>query len=67
MKIFRDEGITYGHFRVLPRTTGGYVVIEDRRPPGYQTVSTHPSLEGAKIDACMRDRESAEKVGHGAR
>jgi hypothetical protein len=33
-----DPGIEHGNFRVLPRTDGGYVVVDGRRKPGKQTV-----------------------------
>ncbi len=35
---FPDPGITHGHFRVLPQTTGGYVIVDDRRPHGDMIV-----------------------------
>jgi len=57
---YPDPGITYGHFRVLPCTTGGYVVIDDRRPPGYQRVAKRVSLDDAANDAAIRDAEDGE-------
>jgi hypothetical protein len=33
-----DPGIAHGAFRVLPRTDGLWVVVDERRPPGYRTV-----------------------------
>jgi hypothetical protein len=35
---YPDPGITHGHFRVLPQTTGGFVIVDDRRAPGEQMI-----------------------------
>lgn len=54
---YPDPGIQIGHFRVLPHTPGGYIVIDDRRPPGYQRVAKRLSLDDAENDAAIRDAE----------
>jgi hypothetical protein len=35
---YPDPKIEHGPFRVLPRTDGGYVVADSRRPAGDQAV-----------------------------
>ncbi len=35
---YPDPSITHGPFRVLPQTTGGYVVEDTRRPVGDRAV-----------------------------
>lgn len=57
---YPDPGITCGHFRVLPYAPGGYVVIDDRRKPGYQRVARRLSLDDAANDAAIRDAEDGE-------
>jgi len=56
---YKDPGITHGHFRVLPRTDGLWAVIDEREPPGYQTVMTFKKLEQAAVSA-----EAWFKQGH---
>lgn len=36
--VFPDPNVEHGAFRVLPRTDGGYIIVDTRRPPGRQTV-----------------------------
>jgi len=55
----KDPGIRHGHFRVLPRTDGLWVVIDEREPPGYQTVMTFKKMEQAAVSA-----EDWFKQGH---
>jgi len=59
---YPDPGITFGHFRVLPITTGGYAVIDDRRPPGKQRVALRGSLDDAAKEASIRDTEDGEEI-----
>lgn len=59
---YPDPGITSGHFRVLPITTGGYAVIDDRRPPGHQRVALRGSLDDAANEAAIRDAEDEEEI-----
>lgn len=35
---FPDPGLEYGHFRILPRTDGLWIVVDSRRAPGKRTV-----------------------------
>lgn len=35
---FHDPGIEHGSFRVLPITTGGFIVYDERRKPGKRQV-----------------------------
>ena len=55
---YRDPELTFGAFRVLPRTDGGYVVVDTRRKPGKQTV-------GAKFKT-LEDAAHAAEQWHGA-
>ena len=57
---YPDPGIQYGHFRVLPYTPGGYVVIDDRRKPGYQRVARMLSLDDAAQRAAELDARDGE-------
>ncbi len=57
---FPDPGLTYGHFRVLPRTDGKWAVFDDRRKPGESTVKTFRK-KGDAIDAA----EAWHRLGHG--
>jgi len=57
---YPDPGITFGHFRVLPYTLGGYVVIDDRRPIGKQRVARMSQLEDAADHAAILDAEDGE-------
>jgi hypothetical protein len=57
---YPDPGITCGHFRVLPYTPGGYVVIDDRRPPGKQRVARMLSLDDAASHAAELDARDGE-------
>ncbi len=54
---YPDPGVTYGHFRVLPCTTGGYVIVDDRRRPGMQRVGKTMSLDDASYYAASKDTE----------
>jgi len=38
VRHYPDPGIEYGVFRVLPMTTGGYIVYDPRRPLGKRQV-----------------------------
>ncbi len=58
---YPDPGISFGHFRVLPLTTGGYVVIDDRRPPGRQRVARMLSLDDAAQRAAINDARDGER------
>ena len=60
MNIYPDPSVEIGAFRVLPRTTGGFVVIDTRRAPGNQTVHWFPTLEFATKTA-----QSWKDQGHG--
>ncbi len=61
MNHFPDPGIEHGAFRVLPRTSGGYVVVDIRRRPGNQTVG--PVFK--KLEDAARTAEAWHKEGHG--
>ena len=58
---YPDPGIQFGHFRVLPFTPGGFVVIDDRRPPGRQRVTRMSHLEDAANHAAILDAEDGEQ------
>lgn len=58
---YPDPGVEHGAFKVLPRTDGGYVVIDTRRRPGKRTV-------GEKFRTLQEASSHAElwhKEGHG--
>lgn len=57
---YPDPGIQHGHFRVLPRTDGQWCVLDDREPPGKQTVMVFKSKEAASVSAADWHR-----LGHG--
>lgn len=57
---YPDPGIQCGHFRVLPYTAGGYVVIDDRRPIARQRVGRMGQLEDAANYAAILDAEDGE-------
>lgn len=57
---YPDPGIQYGHFRVLPFTPGGYIVIDDRREPGKQRVARTLSLDDADMRAAEFDARDGE-------
>ncbi len=38
---FPDPGLEFGAFRVMPQTTGGYIVVDTRRAPGQRQVGTY--------------------------
>lgn len=50
--VVPDPGIRFGSFRVLQRTDGPFVIIDERLPPGSQVVETIPFAR--------KSRESAE-------
>lgn len=58
---YPDPGIEFGSFRVLPRTTGGYVVIDKRRKPGKQQVGA----PFKKLEEAAHAAEEWHKAGHG--
>ena len=49
---FPDPDVQHGNLRVLPVTSGGYVVVDTRRPPGQQTVMHFKKLAEA-ANACL--------------
>lgn len=61
MNILPDPGIQFGHFRVLPYAPGGYCVIDDRRPPGFQRVARMSDLERAADHAAILDARDGEE------
>lgn len=58
-----DPNITFGAFRVLPRTDGGHVVVDERRDPGDRTVMRFQGKHSLR-DATRAAREW-NKQGHG--
>ena len=58
---YPDPGITFGSFRVLPVTTGGFVIVDTRRKPGKQTVGERFK----KLEDAARVAEEWHKAGHG--
>lgn len=58
---YPDPDVRFGHFRVLPITTGGFAVIDDRRPPGRQRVARMSHLEDAANHAAVLDAEDGER------
>lgn len=57
MNHYPDPGITHGPFRVLPVTTGGYCVVDTRRPIGKQTVARYKHLDNARYEAISLDEQ----------
>ncbi|MBA0087445.1 MAG: hypothetical protein HRJ53_20870 [Acidobacteria bacterium Pan2503] len=56
-----DAAHSFGELKVLPRSDGGYVVVDTRRPMGGRTLSWHPTISEA--DEAMRrwaEREGIE-------
>jgi hypothetical protein len=49
--IVKDPGIEYGHFRVLQRTDGPFIVCDFRRPLGRCTVAMFRTVEEADASA----------------
>lgn len=49
--VFRDPGITVGHLRVLPMTTGGFVVYDEQRELGKRGVAHAESEDRAEAEA----------------
>lgn len=45
---YPDPGVSFGAFRVLPRTDGRWAVVDERRPVGNQTVMTFEGKTGRK-------------------
>lgn len=58
---YADPGIEYGNFRVLPRTDGGFVVIDGRRKPGKQTVGQ----KFRQLEDAARAAHDWHEEGHG--
>lgn len=52
--VHRDPGVSFGHYRVLPYTPGGFVVVDERRPPGKQCLYKTRSLDDASDYAASR-------------
>jgi hypothetical protein len=49
--VVPDPNVRHGHFRVLPQTTGGFVVIDETRRLGEQVITKPMSLEAADAKA----------------
>ncbi len=56
---YPDPEVQHGAFRVLPRTDGGFVVVDTRRPPGQRTV-------GKRKFKTLQDAAHAAKTWHDA-
>lgn len=52
--IVADPGVRFGDFKVLQRVDGRFIVTDERRALGTQTVSEHTSLSAAIADARRR-------------
>jgi hypothetical protein len=58
---YPDPDVQHGAFKVLPRTDGGFVVVDTRRKLGKRTVGEkYRTLEAAAADAKKWHEE-----GHG--
>ena len=55
-----DPDVRHGHLRVLPRTDGQFVVIDERRPAGKQALRVFTKLKDASHAA-----ELWHKQGYG--
>jgi len=44
---FPDPDVKYGAFRVLPRTDGKYIVVDERLPAGKRIVKVFVQLKAA--------------------
>lgn len=51
MSRVADPNIRFGPFRVLPQTTGGFVVVDERRSMFDQVITKPMSLEAAETKA----------------
>jgi len=58
---YPDPDVRFGAFRVLPRTDGGYVIVDTRRKPGKQAVGN----KFQKLEEASRVAEEWHKAGHG--
>lgn len=36
--VIRDPEVRFGEYRILQRTDGPWVMVDERAPPGYRTV-----------------------------
>jgi hypothetical protein len=52
-----DPGIVHGSFRVLQRTDGVYIVVDQRRPPGDRTIARFHGGKGKKVEEIRREAE----------
>lgn len=57
---YPDPDIRYGHFRVLPRTDGMFIVYDERRPAANRTVKVFRTQKAA-AEAAM----NWHRLGHG--
>ncbi len=46
-----DPHVAFGPFRVLPRSSGGFAVCDERRAPGAQVVAVTRNLASASAQA----------------
>lgn len=66
--VVPDPGITHGHFRVLQRVDGPFVVLDTRRDPGDQTIAIHRQAPKREKDApdAKKIAEEDAKARHAA-
>ncbi len=60
LRHFPDPDLVHGHFRVLPRTDGKWIVYDDRRAPGKRTVRVFRKRDEAELNA-----RTWHEQGHG--
>lgn len=51
VQVWRDPGVSVGPYRILPKTTGGFVVFDDRRRLGENEVGWGPTVPDAEREA----------------
>jgi hypothetical protein len=58
---YPDPGVEFGSFRVLPQTTGGFIIVDKRRRPGKQQVGA----PFRKLEEAVRAAREWHEAGHG--
>ena len=58
--VVQDPELRYGNFRVMRRTDGKFIVVDEREPPGERTVMVFKTLAEATVSA-----KAWHEQGHG--
>lgn len=51
VNTYPDPGITVGPYRVLPSTRGGFILYDERLPPGARTAGSAQTKDEAIAEA----------------